>query len=205
MNARRIQRSALVALAIAAAALAAAGAAQAKGPSQAEVTGPGLDHALVLGGSGEDGGNSPLGRLTEGAGFFPAVFGQVPDPMLAGRPRGDLGTRYTITYVVPGPNGTTKEITQDLYPYASGGAVTYMRPGQRVFPWQRTRGGWFAAMWTLKPTLVRAGLPARPPDAGALDAPAGAWLFAAGGAVVLVLLAAAAAVARRRLRPAPLR
>jgi hypothetical protein len=205
MNVQRIQRSALVALAVAGAALV-AGAAQAKGPSQAEVTGPGLDHGLVFGGSGVErsGGSSPLGRVTEGAGFFPAAFGQLPNPMLAGRPKGDLGPRYTITYTVPGPSRTAKEITQDLYPYARGGAVTYMPPGQRVFPWQRTRGGWFAAMWTLKPTLVRAGLPVRPPAEGAPGAPTGVWLFAAGGAVVLVLLAAAAAVARRRPRPAPL-
>ena len=201
MNVHRIQRSAFVALAIAGVALA-TGTAQAKGPSQARVTGPGLGHALVFGGSGEDGGNSPLGRVTEAAGFFPAVFGQVPNPMLADRPHRDLGPRYTITYTVPGPNGTAKEITQDLYPYAHGGPVTYMRPGQRVFPWQRTRGGWFAAVWTLKPALVRAGLPARPPAAGEPGTPTGVWLFAAAGGIVVLLLAATAAVARRRPRPA---
>src|SRR5947207_2308453 len=191
-------------LGIAAAALAFAGAAQAKGPSRAEVTGPGLGQAIVFAGNGEDGGSSKLGRLTEDAGFFPAVFGQVPDPMLPARPTGRLGPRYTITYTVPGPNGRAHEITQDLFPYASDGPVTYMRPGQRVFPWQRTRGGWFAAMGTLPPALVRAGLPARPPNAGAPDAPAHGWLYVAGGAIVLVLLATATAVARRRLRPAPL-
>src|SRR5438067_1981645 len=114
--------------------------------------------------------------------------------MLIGRLKGDLGFRYTIIYTVLVPNGHASEVTQDLYPYAVGGAVTYMRSGRRVFPWQRTRGGWFAAPGTLKPTLVRAGLPARSPEVGVLDALVHGWFYFAGGAIVLVLLAAAVAV-----------
>ncbi len=196
-----IRRTALVALGLVAA-LAATGPAHAKGPSRATVSGPGLDEPLAFGGSGEDGGSSPLGRLTEDAGFFPAVFGQSPDPMLPGRPAGRLGPRYTITYTVPGPGGSS-EITQDLYPYAGGGAVTYMRPGQKVFSWQRTRGGWYAA-YGLRSLLVGTGLPARAPTPGNSGLPlGGAWLFVLGGTVVLLVLAAGAAVARRRPGPAP--
>jgi hypothetical protein len=196
-----IRRTALVALGLAAA-LAATGAAQAKGPSRATVNGPGLAAPLVVRGSGEDGGSSSLGRLAEDAGFFPAVFGQSPDPMLPARPAGALGPRYTITYTVPGP-GRSTQITQDLYPYAGNGAITYMRPGQKVFSWQHTRGGWYAA-YGLRAMLVRAGLPARPPVSAKPGPFSGrTWLFGLGGAVVLAVLAAAAAVAWRRPRPAP--
>ena len=91
----------------------------AKGPSQATVTGPGLAEAIVLAGLGDS------SALTEQAGFFPAVFGQTPSPMIK-RPAGKLGPRYTIHYVVPGGNTKPYRITQYLYPYATGGAVTYM-------------------------------------------------------------------------------
>jgi hypothetical protein len=204
-----IRRTALLTL-VAAAALAVAGVAHAKGPSKASVTGPGLNGPLAFAGGGEDGGSSPLGRLTEDAGFFPAVFGQEPDPMLAGRPGETLGPRYTITYTVPGPGGGDT-IRQVLYPYAAGGSLTYMSPGQRFWGTQRTRGGWYRGSGTLKRTLVSAGLPARPPKILAKSGPAssgasgldGSWPFVVGGVVALALLAAGAlAVVRRRPWPA---
>ena len=80
-------------------------AALGKGPSAAEIRGPGLK-TISLSGDGEDGGASTFGRFTEAAGFFPAMFGQQPDPMLRSRPKSDLGPRFTITWVVPGRVGT---------------------------------------------------------------------------------------------------
>lgn len=130
-------------------------AALAKGPSAASVTGPGLGKALSVKGTE---GSGALGALTQWAGFFPAAFGQTPDPMLHSRPTGKLGSRFTIRYLVPGPNGERFRITQDLYPYAKGGALTYTRPGQRIFD-MRTRGGWYRGGQELKQVLVRAGLP----------------------------------------------
>src|SRR5215210_6834403 len=112
-------------------------AALAKGPSQATITGPGK--TISYKGSGEESG-SPLGNLTLYAGFFPAAFGQSPNPMLTSRPTGKLGAKFTIRYLVPGPNNDSFRITQDLYPYAKGGAVTYMKPGQAIFD-MRTHGG----------------------------------------------------------------
>ena len=138
-----------------------AGAAQAKGPIAATIDGPGTGGGISLGGNGEPGSGAPLGNLADQSGFFAAAFGQTPDPMLAGRPKGDLGPRYTITYRVPGPNGEEDSIRQDLYPYAAGGPVTYTRPQQPFFGTESTRGGWFRASAALKDTLVRAGLPAR--------------------------------------------
>ena len=66
--------------------------------------------------------------------------------MLPGRPGGDLGPRYTVD--VQGADRRTRPpptITQDLYPYADGGPVAYMRPGQPVFGSSTTAGGWFRA------------------------------------------------------------
>jgi hypothetical protein len=53
-------------------------------------------------------------------------------------------------------------LAQALYPYAKGGAVTYMKPGQRIFD-TRSRGGWYRGGAALKATLVRAGLPRTAP------------------------------------------
>ena len=203
MNQPIIRRIALVSLSLVGA-LAASGAAHAKGPFRATVTGPGLAAPLVVRGSGEDGGSSSLGRLTRDAGFFPAAFGQSPDPMLPARPTGPLGPRYTITYTVPGP-GRPTQITQDLYPYAGGGAITYMRPGQKFFSLEHTRGGWYAANG-LRSMLVGAGLPSRPPvraNPGPGPSSGRTWLFGLAGALVLAVLAAGVAVARRRPRPTP--
>src|SRR5919108_43179 len=147
-------------LLLAALALALPTAALAKGPSGASIDGPGSGGGINISGDGESGG-SPLGDLTQQAGFFPASFGQEPSPMLSSRPQGDLGPKYTITYTVPGPNNETDTLKQDLYPYAPNGPVTYMKPGQKFFGTEQTRGGWFQAGPELKKTLVSAGLPAR--------------------------------------------
>ena len=76
-------------------------AALAKGPSRATITGPGLGESPLHQRERRKQGTA-LGYLTEYTGFFPAVFGQIPDPMLHGRPSGTLGPKYTIHYVVPG-------------------------------------------------------------------------------------------------------
>jgi hypothetical protein len=172
-------------------------AAAAKGPSEASVSGPGLGKALELSGGGEQMG-TPLGNLTMEAGLFPASFGQSPDPMLKARPSGELGPKYTIHYVVPGPNGTTYRIDQDLYPYAKVGAVTYTKPGQPIFD-SKTLGGWYLGGLPLKLTLVHQGLPAKAPDSGTNMALL-AGIAVPGG---IGLAAAAAFITGRRRNPRP--
>src|SRR2546427_11996885 len=83
---------ALVALAIPVAALA-------KGPSSASISGPGMSRALAVAGDGEVTGNA-LGSLAQTSGFFPQMFGQTPDPILAARPAGtwDRATRSYISF-----------------------------------------------------------------------------------------------------------
>jgi opacity protein-like surface antigen len=175
-------------------------AALAKGPSQATVTGPGLGKTISFKGSGEAGGTA-LGNLTEYSGFFPAVFGQSPNPMLKGRPVGKLGATFTIHYLVPGGDAQghakTYRITQLLYPYAIGGAVTYMRPGQAIFG-RKTIGGWYPAGEALKQMLVRGGLPKSAP--GGSSGTNLALVAGIGIPGALVLAGAALLVARRRSR-----
>src|SRR3954452_5342666 len=134
-------------------ALVLAPSALAKGPTEARFSG-----------DSENGTPSDFGTLVEGLGFFPSVFGQQPDPMLPGRPGGELGPRYTVEYKVPTGYTTIAIVTQDLYPYADGGPVAYMRPGQPVFSGgSPTFGGWFRTTDTVKPLLVDHGLRATAP------------------------------------------
>jgi hypothetical protein len=183
---------------LAAAALVLPAAASAKGPSNARITGPGLDQPITISGTETDG--SPIMNLAEAAGFFPAAFGQEPDPMIA-RPKGDLGPKFEITYEVPGGNYRSSKIHQDLYPYAARpDALTYTKPGQPIFDMQ-TRGGW----WTdqrLKDVLVAAGLPKAAPAKIKTSSSAGFFSDGKIGAFVLVLfgIGAATMLTRRHLR-----
>ena len=172
-------------------------AALAKGPSAARVDGPGLKGgAIVIKGFGEPGSPSALGQLVEGGGFFAAMFGQTPDPMLTTRPSGDLGPRYRVTFTVPGPTVSPSTIVQDVYPYAPQ-PTTYTKPGQPFWDGQRTYGGWFLGTPALKQTLVAAGLPKTEPGAG------GDWswpLTTLASIGAAVLLAAILLYLRRRLQ-----
>jgi hypothetical protein len=171
-----------------------------KGPSAASIDGPGGGGDLKITGCCSP--ESPAMNLAEQAGFFPAVFPQEPNALLASRPKGALGPKYTITYTVPGPNNETWKIRQDVYPYATPAPVTYMKPGQTVFQIKGgTRGGWFQADSRLKETLVAAGLPSKPIAGGSDSTSFSTNLFSL--LAVAVLLAAATAVfLRSRARPA---
>jgi hypothetical protein len=189
-------------LLVAAVALAAPGAAAAKGASKATIDGPGLGGTLTVGGNGESGG-TPLGNLGQYSGFFPAVFGQSPDPTATKRPAGKLGPRYRIVWTVPGPNGDST-IRQDVYPYAQPDPVTYMKPGQEFWDGQKTHGGWYVGDSMLRSSLTAAGVPPTTPDGRGADWSRWlVWALAAAAA-----LGAAALLARRRthpLRPEPAR
>jgi hypothetical protein len=198
-----MMRLTLTGLAVLLAALVLVADAAAKGASEAEITGPGLANPISLAGEGQAGGGA-LTNLAQDAGFFPAVFPQIPDPMLSEQPRGDLGPRYTITYVMPGPNGVSDRIVQDVYPYATPSPVTYVKPGQSFFEGQQTRGGWYVATVLLKDDLVTTGLPETPPAGGGDSS--FPWTTAgllATVALVLGLAAGAVVLLRRRPGAAP--
>lgn len=174
-------------------------AALAKGPDEAKITGPGLAKAIVITGPEEEG--SALMTFADAAGFFPGAFGQQPNTMLPGRPKGDLGPRYTVEYNVPGGDGESWTLKQDLYPYALPAAVTYMKEGQEIFD-MTSQGGWWSDS-TLKDQLVARGLPKTAASAEATRASSSsAGFFSTGrlGVLVLVLLVLGGAtlVMRRR-------
>jgi len=141
-----------------AAALLVPAVASAKGPSEATISGPGFSKKIDVLNDGS--GGTVGGDLTQQSGFFPAAFGQSPDPMLHRRPA-HLGPRYTIVWKVPG-GAPNLRLRQDIYPYARGGSVTYMKPGQPIFD-MTTRGGWYRDP-QLKQTLVSLGLSAQAPS-----------------------------------------
>ncbi len=110
---------------------------------------------------------------------------------------------------VPGPTAPVT-LHQDLYPYASGGLVTYMRAGQRLWAGQQTKGGWMRApelapgQETLRAALIKAGLPKTAPVRTANSA----WRtvgWVAGVMVAAALAAAALLALPRRLRAVPTR
>ena len=176
-------------------------AALAKGPSAASVDGPGAGGGgISFGGDGGTPGGEALGALSEQSGLYPSLWAQEPDPMLPGRPKGDLGPKYTITWTVPGPNNETWKLHQDVYPYATPAPVTYMEPGQRVFD-QRARGGWFQADTALKQTLVDAGLPSSAAGASSGSSGFPTALLTLLTTFLLVAMGTALLI-RRRARPA---
>jgi hypothetical protein len=185
-------------------------AALAKGPSSASIEGPGVS-TITISGDGEDGGASTFGQLTEAAGFFPAVFRPSPDPMLRRQPKGVLGPRYTITWVLPTPAGKST-LHQDVYPYAKPHPLTYMARGQTFYDGMTTNGGWYVGGAELKQALVSVGLPAqqlnaviatKPPAGGGSGRSAFALAgIAAAGTVALVLVLLLAIRIRRRPRSA---
>jgi MYXO-CTERM domain-containing protein len=186
-------RKLLMPLTIAAlAALAAASTAAAKGPTAASLTGPGLGHAISIGGASEGGAMTPLGILVQHGGFFPQVFRETPDPVSWKRPSGDLGPRYRIAYAMPGPSGSAS-IAQDIYPYAKPNPVSYMAKDQHFWGSERTHGGWYVATPALKTALLRAGLPASPPTA-----PSGSWPWKWTGLGVAALVVLLLVALRRR-------
>jgi hypothetical protein len=179
--------------------------ATAKGPSAAKITGPGIKGgsiSLKASGGGDPMPGTPLGDLTESSGYFPALFGQVPDPMLHRRPAGDLGPKYTAEFTVPGRYGRTSIIRQDVYPYATPKPVTYTKPGQHFFDVERSKGGWYVAKPDLKTTLVDAGLPRTAPTASSGGGRIPSWGVLTTIAVALLLLALTFTFHRRRLGPA---
>jgi hypothetical protein len=176
---------------LALAALALPVAASAKGPSEGSISGPAFSKTVRVVNDG--GGGSPGDNLTQASGFFPAAFGQEPDPMLHGKPSGPLGPRYTVVWQVPNGGGEIYRLRQDLYPYARGGAVSYTKPGQSVFG-ARSRGGWYRDTG-LKRALVALGLPKQAPSSSTGPS---AWLIA--GLAAALALAAVGLVAWRRQR-----
>jgi hypothetical protein len=207
-------------------------AAQAKGASAATISGGGPGGLpggpIDLNGDGEPGSGTDLANLADSAGVFAMLFQDGAAGKLTSPPPGDRRPRYTITWTFPNGAGGADKVRQSVWPYAAGGPLTFMAPGQPVLD-TTTRGGWYRASDDLRQRLIVLGLPRRQPLAtpapapaapvGAVDNPGraapgsatlphrgtepGVGLVHAAPAVgiVLVLVAALVLVLRRRSRP----
>jgi hypothetical protein len=209
------------------AAITAAMPALAKGPSQALITGPGLDHAIVVSGPGEPGQLGGLATLAGQTGLFAVLFGaggNMPAPARLGTPPpgASLGPRYTVIYTVPGvtpqPGEQFGRIRQDLYPRAAGGPVIYTPPRQPGFSQQVS--GWFLGSPQLIRTLAQLGVPPRtmaqtaqrnsrpvpahPAAAHSASARSLTWVIVAAAAIAAAALAGTALWLRRG-KPASVR
>jgi hypothetical protein len=202
-------------------------AAQAKGATAANISGGGpggLPRGPIdLKGDGEPGSGTNLANLADEAGMWALLFedGQPGNLDAAPVPAAERGPRYTITWTFPNGAGTDDKVRQHVWPYAPGGPVTYLAPGQPVMG-TRTEGGWFRATDNLRLSLVHLGLPNRParsapapaapapakpapaaaapakPAPGAAPSPSPAvWPWVAAG-VGLLVVAGAVAMAPRR-------
>jgi hypothetical protein len=221
------RRAALVMFALALLLAVVPTAAQAKGASAARISGGGSGGLpggpITLKGDGEPGSGSDLSTLAENAGMWALLFEGGPAGRLqtAPTPAAQRGPRYTITWTFPNGAGTEDLVRQSVWPYAAGGPVTYLAPGQRVLD-TRTEGGWYKAADVLRTTLIALGLPNRPArtapapaasaslgaasPAAATPAPAdpapALWpKVAAGVGLLLVAAVAVVLVVRRRATP----
>ena len=173
--------------------------AHAKGATEASVKGPGLATAIRL--DMRDGPGPSVHTLAESSGLYETMYGETPNLT---PPTGDLGPRYEATYTVLAGS----PVRQHLYPFARGGAVAYVPPGQPLEGGQSTRGGWFGGPQTigLKSLLISLGVPATPqptPKRPASATKTGDGLPVAPLVVVgsgLLLLAALVEIRRRRGR-----
>lgn len=139
--------------------------AQAKGARGADISGPGIERPIRVGGDAVSGNR--LGALAEASGFFTQVYGHEPSALLEGRPEGDLGPLYSVRYAIePGGQGG---LTQHVYPFAHGGPVTFMAAGQRFWGTETTAGGWVRALPGLRQTLTGIGVPKTFPARPATD------------------------------------
>ena len=160
-------------------------AAQAKGASAATISGGGSGGLpggpIDLAGDGEPGSGTDLANLAEAAGVFALLWedGQSGAVDAAPAATGERGPRYTITWTFPNGAGGEDKVRQSVWPYAAGGPITYMRPGQPVLD-STTKGGWYRSADNLRQTLITLGLPDRPPLA--VPAPAASATPAAGSA-----------------------
>lgn len=167
--------------------------AQAKGPSQGVIEGPGIAPPLKLHDPDERTIGPDLAAMVQESGFLAQLFGN--DDVRELPPPGELGARYTVRYTMDGSTENAM-VTQYVFPFAATGPVTYMPPGQLYWNNGRTGGGWFSAKRKLRDLVEGFGATPRESLEGAVSVapqtPGVSRLIVAAalaaGAIVVVLL-----------------
>jgi hypothetical protein len=132
----------------------------AKGPTSLVVSGDGIDGAIVLRAIHRP---ARWWKLVDAARFFEFDGGSQTAALTSAggdAQETDLGTRIRLTWIVPGggDDGETGCLTQELYPFAPGGARLYTPDGQRVYRYA-VAAGWHRADPDVVALLRRLGVP----------------------------------------------
>lgn len=139
--------------------VATSGTALAKGPESATITGPGIDEPIEL--INADYFNSDytnhVKELMRQTGLWYATSSRI-----SAKPAGDLGPRYTLTWINSGPPGGPVEertIRQALYLYAENGPVIHTPAQEGLEGWGPDVVGWFTPPDGLSDTLAALDVP----------------------------------------------
>jgi hypothetical protein len=113
-------------------------------------------------------------------------------PALAGRPAGDLGPKFTAVYTMAPSSRAVA--TQELYPYAQGGPVSFTSTSGAIAE-HPYAPGWRQADASVFQAMVDAGLPAsapaNPPATNLTGSVGSAYLPVIFGLLALVAVAVA--------------
>jgi hypothetical protein len=131
--------------------------AAAKGPTEAVLTGPGIDEPIDI---RADLSDSTFWAITEDLGYF-AVVGDGRENRAVERPTGDLGPAYELQWRGPSSTVTDFDLTVVLHPWAEGGGRIFVPAGQEPIVGGVTEATWYAMPMRALPTLERAGFPDR--------------------------------------------
>jgi hypothetical protein len=176
--------------------------ASAKGPSEATLTGPGIDEPIDL---RDAVGDETFWAMSGDLGAYAAMGGTglIGSRAEVGRPIGELGPAYELTW----GGFVEHDVTVVLHPYAEGGGRLFVPGGQDTITGYPTEEGWFVLPRRVVPALHEAGLPRAPAEPVAVasrvaDEPGGSWPVAdvAAGAAVAAGLAGAVLLLRRGRR-----
>jgi hypothetical protein len=128
---------------------------QAKGPESLTISGPGFDQPVNF---MDDNNYETRADLLEQTGLWYGTGKLLSTEEI----KGELGPRYTFTWVNAGPPSLSIEertIIQYIYLKAAGGPIIHTPPQDSLKEWGSGTIGWFAAPDGLGDTLAKLGVP----------------------------------------------
>jgi hypothetical protein len=131
--------------------------AEAKGPTDALLTGPGIDQPIDLRQEVE---GMTFWDLADRLSYSVTFDGHPPSPPVLENPNRDLGPAYPLRWSGPGP-GEDFAVTVVLYPWADDGARLYVPPGQTTLSGSPTEEFWLPLRPDAVNALRKVGLPPR--------------------------------------------